>query len=392
MIIHRVTLGETIHSIAKKHSISVIKLMGDNELADEKIAVGEELIIIKPTREAPVLLGDSISKLALRFGVRKNSLYCLNPWIAREEYLRPGQMLTVKASPPTHGTANALGIADRLTGKRKFKAALPFLTYIACMEYTLSDCTLKRTAQLKDIRELGKRHSRTMLLGISLSKEALYTEGDARGSLIESITELARSDGYDGIYLRIEPSGASDDMLSGLLLSLKNYLLGKNLILVSELSGKTISDACEISDATAVKAENLALSDKDSAGALIEFAKENESSKCFLMPSYLATAEDERLYLSDALRIARRGCREITKHQEEKSLGFSYSKFHRGRATKVNIKYPSLERVQEEMRLAKELGFGGFAFDIEATPVSYFCIFNALFARADYISLLDEAY
>ena len=217
MIIHRVKLGETIHSIAKKHSISVIKLMGDNELSDEKIAVGEELIIIKPTREAPVLLGDSISKLALRFGVRKNSLYCLNPWIAREEYLRPGQMLTVKTSPPTHGTANALGIADRLTSKRKFKAALPFLTYIACMEYTLSDGAIKRTAQLKDIRELGKRHSRTMLLGISLGKEALSAEGDARGSLIESITELARGDGYEGIYIKIEAS-ESNDMLAGLLL------------------------------------------------------------------------------------------------------------------------------------------------------------------------------
>jgi len=388
MIIHRVALGETVHSIAKKYSIPVIKLIGDNELSDGRLAVGEELIIIKPTREAPVLLGDSVSKLALRFGVRKNSLYCLNPWIAGEEYLRPGQMLTVKASPPTHGTANALGIARKETQKRKFKAALPFLTYIAFMEYKLCESGLVRVASLSDMKELGKRHSRTVLLGIELDAALRYMGEE----LIEEMTELARCEGQDGIYLKINHVGCDKSELTKFLLALKRHLLGKNLILFCEAEDKKYKEAIEISDAATLKTRELAANGDTQAG-LIEFSQESEGSKCFLFPSYLASTSGEGdIYISDALRIARRTNKEITSCGESELLGFSYNKFKGGVANKVTVSFPSLTKVKEELRLAKELGFGGFAFDIEATPISYFCIFNSLFSRADYISLFGENY
>ena len=387
MIIHRVALGESVYAIARKYSVSVLKLMGDNGLADGRLAVGEELLILKPTREAPALLGDSVSKLALRFGVRKNSLYCLNPWIAGAEYLRPGQMLAVKASHPAYGTANALGIARKETQKTRFKAALPFLTYVSLMEYRLSTGGLERCASLGEMRELARRHSRTVLLGIELDASVLGGECNL-DSLIRKMTELAKEGGDDGIYLKLTLGVCDRELITKFMLALRRHLLGKDLILVSEAEGGEASEAIEISDGATVRIEDISFGG-DTAQGLIDFASRNEALKCFVMPSYRVGGA-EKLSISGALRIARRMNKELCYRKENGTLTFDYGQFKGGRGERICAEIPSLQKVSDELRLAKELGYGGFAFDIEDTPISYFCIFNALFSRADYISLTEE--
>ena len=85
MVIHRIKKDETVSDVAKLYGVDEDILRTNNGLdARDRPAVGEELLILTPTRTYVVKGGDSAERLALRFGVLRRELMANNPFIERD--------------------------------------------------------------------------------------------------------------------------------------------------------------------------------------------------------------------------------------------------------------------------------------------------------------------
>ena len=95
MRIHTTSQGENITDIANLYGVSEEIIRNVNDLFGTEPTVGEELLIQIPTRSYTTVYGDTPERIALRFGIRKNDIYLLNPWIVGKP-LDVGQKLTIK--------------------------------------------------------------------------------------------------------------------------------------------------------------------------------------------------------------------------------------------------------------------------------------------------------
>ena len=83
MNIHTVKPGETIFKIAREHSSSPMKIIENNDLENpDRLSVGQELLILNPTRTYTVRGADTLDKIKDRFKVEKEKLHAYNPYLS----------------------------------------------------------------------------------------------------------------------------------------------------------------------------------------------------------------------------------------------------------------------------------------------------------------------
>ena len=101
MKIHRVKRGESIYDIAKDYGVSAQKIVEDNAvLYPERLIVGEELLILTPTRTYTARKGDTLSSVSLRFHVKESDLLMKNPFLLGRRELNEGEVLSLKSDTP----------------------------------------------------------------------------------------------------------------------------------------------------------------------------------------------------------------------------------------------------------------------------------------------------
>ena len=80
MIIHTVQNGDTVFKIARQYGISPVTLIGINGLErPDCLSVGQELLILIPTRTYTLRGGDTLQRVCERFGVSLRTLLQNNP-------------------------------------------------------------------------------------------------------------------------------------------------------------------------------------------------------------------------------------------------------------------------------------------------------------------------
>ena len=107
-ISHIVTLGDTLSSLALKYGTTVRDLRAQNGLNSELIRIGQALDILVPSASTKstklrrlfytVKSGDSLYLIAKKFSLLISDITRWNK-ISREEYLQPGQKLTLFINP-----------------------------------------------------------------------------------------------------------------------------------------------------------------------------------------------------------------------------------------------------------------------------------------------------
>ena len=86
MFIHTVGEGDTVFKIARNYSTSPIKIIENNDLKNpDVLSVGEELLILTPTRTYTARGGDTAAKIARRFGIKRGMLYRNNPYLCGQD-------------------------------------------------------------------------------------------------------------------------------------------------------------------------------------------------------------------------------------------------------------------------------------------------------------------
>lgn len=96
MVIHVVSPGETVYSIALEYGVSLEQLRINNGLEDgNQLSVGQALLILFPTKTHLVGLGETLSSIARQYGISRRTLFQNNFILGGRPNLWPGQTLVI---------------------------------------------------------------------------------------------------------------------------------------------------------------------------------------------------------------------------------------------------------------------------------------------------------
>lgn len=139
MVIHIVTAGETVYSIARQYGIPLSQLTVDNGLTEPyRLAVGQALVIQFPDRVHTVREGDTVLGLSRRYGISVRQLYRNNPILGGEPFLYPGQTVVISYRGEKEGTLSVNGYAYPYINKELLRSTVPYLTYLTPFTYGIT--------------------------------------------------------------------------------------------------------------------------------------------------------------------------------------------------------------------------------------------------------------
>lgn len=138
MEIYLVQQGDTVYSIAQKYGISPEQLVIDNGIERPySLAVGQTLVITKPTLVYTVQEGDSLESIAEAYQITVLQLLRNNPELAGRHYIHPGETLVISYDNNL-GNLLIAGYAYPYINDVTLRMTLPYLTYLVIFNYRVT--------------------------------------------------------------------------------------------------------------------------------------------------------------------------------------------------------------------------------------------------------------
>ena len=384
MQIHTVTKIDTLYTIARKYSIPATKILADNDLAGDRLTIGDELIILKPTKTVTVKGGDTLDLISKKFGVRKSSIIRDNPCLFGKEKLRPGQILTVKQDEIKIGAGSVLGYAEKGCRRDKIAKALPYTTYMTVSAGIIKGNSVIPAFSSNEIKSSAEGCGKIVILGIrDESGGEFLSSAEAYRRVIDDAVAYGEEHGFMGLSFSAEEGAKKHpDAYLEFLLELRKRLIGCNMILFTEIYETTPHDASEICDGGVL---NIPLCELSKAGEIMKsFSKNAESSKVFVKIVTASEMPDRSISADEIKELCYRSGKVLTTDEKTQISYFDYIKYRIGKGEEIRLSFPSLRYIKAKLEALCELGFMGIACDIDTTPLSNLTMFNSMFARADY--------
>lgn len=384
MNIHTVVEGETLYSIARKYGVPATKILADNDLSGDRLLIGEELLILMPTRTVTVRGSDTIEKISARFDTKPSKILANNPSLGGKPSLRPGQILTVKQDAPTLGAATALGYIYKGARRENLTRALPYITYLSVMCANLSECKIQIVFDGSWARDTAIREGKLPLIGITdTSGGDFLTAPQHYTDIISGMKKAAHGGGYKGVLLSArDASHKHPEKFCEFIMQTRKNFIGSDLILFTEVDSNSPKDASELSDGSVFFPSDTSID--TTCTELEKFSENTESSKVFVSLTTVADCGGQPLIFADAKTLCHRAGLRLGKIENELMHCFDYKRYRFGKCEEIRIKFPSVEYTKTKLERLSELGFMGISVDIDTAPSAHFCLFNAMFFRADY--------
>lgn len=382
MRIHTVKPLETLTEIAKAYGISEENIIHTNSHGIKNAAIGEEILILTPTRTYVLKKNDTIERLCLRFRTRKSDILSQNPWIIKDGLI-PGRSVVLKYDDKTHGTSAANGYFYSGCDIGKLKMSIPYLTYVTVGCSVSDKDGVYQIFDDGEIMSIINAENKIPLLRIyDAYKGRKYDDKSLNTKYINNMIQLAKTRGYMGIVLSCAGDVNSESFCE-FVVEFKKSLLGCDLILLIEMDEKSsyalsdFTDGCVLSYQKDFEEESIDF-DNGERKVYSDFACFGECAKTFIEIPALARGEDN-IYMSkdEAIELARENRAEISTDPISK-ISYFDDKTH-GR-----ISFASLENIKAVLNLIEEYGYMGIAFDIDKTPLSHLLMYNACFRTAAY--------
>ena len=218
MKIHTVKSGETLSEIASQYGICEKDLAESNGIFGNKTAVGEELLIIVPTRVHTARTGDTIERICLRYRVRKNDLLALNPSLCRKK-IEAGQRIALKYDERTHGMAVTNGYIYKGITNDALRHALPYMTYATFASVTADKRGLHKIFNEGVLLDTVKEAGKIPILKVHDSFTERFKSEEETSAFCDELIELARSLDYKGILLNsTSHSDSAEDYIQFLII------------------------------------------------------------------------------------------------------------------------------------------------------------------------------
>lgn len=215
MVIHVVTAGDTLYSLASEYGVPVSLIALDNGLeVPEQLVPGQALVIRFPETIHTVRPGETLSSIARRYGVTQRQLYQNNLALEGRPAIWPGQTLVIsyRQEPGREIGVNAYAYPN--INSRLLTTTLPFLTYLTPFTYgftptgnlvRLSDAQLLSAARTAGAAPLMHLSTLTQEGGFSndLAHIAL-NDTEVQSRLIDNIVAALQEKGYRGLDVDFE--------------------------------------------------------------------------------------------------------------------------------------------------------------------------------------------
>ncbi len=376
MQIHITSAGETAKDIAINYEINEKILRNANELDASEPTIGEEILILKPTREYKVQFDDTVDKIALRFGIRRNDIFQNNPWIIGRT-LDPGEVLMLKTKEKKYGMSTSNGYYYKGCSDKQLNRALPYLTYVTFASATTDGKNIQRTIDDRRVVNAVNMASKIPLLRIHDRRSGPKIEHENFENLTERIIEFAMDGGYKGIVLSASPYNELEKQFSEFLVALRKLMIGCDLILITEINEKSPIEFSEYADGSVMyypkfAHSNMTSFDDGEKRILTDFACRGESAKTFVDLPALASYMGGYSSIGETLTQARKERCEISQNKSTLLSHFRNRK-------QGDVCYTSMNNIGSVLDLINELGYMGVCFDIMRTPLAHYLMYNSLF-------------
>jgi len=389
--IHTVKAGDTIFKIAREHGISPMKIIEDNALEyPDRLSVGQQLLILMPTRTYTVRGGDTLKKIADRFNVTKEELITRNPSLLGTEKIYPSQVLSLRYDTPPYALLGANGYYYKGTGESRLRAVLPYLTYITvglCKRYRKDIHTaFDDTELIKMLREEKK----CILMRVLDAGEAKLDE-----EIANSIVTLAKERGYNGVTLAAYRAQKEEREEYRTFVSLiKEKLNNEGMILFLEIDANDTSVCDVAADGYVLMYERCCLQnpckiDGAEGRVMKEYHDAGLNHRCFIELSPYAYADREPMTKREAEKLAYNAALEIKNNKDYGISTFEYNRYKKGKREVVRVVYESLENIKAKLELVGELGFMGVTFDIMNVPTEYLMMLECMFKKPSFTPYCD---
>ena len=390
MQIHRVKKGDTVYSISEEYGVSTSKIIENNGLENKnRLCIGQELLILTPTRSYTVKAGDTLGAVAMRFGTKTRELIRANPSLNGKGAIYAGDVIAIKNESESFGCAAANGFFYHGCTEEKLIMSLPYLTYVTVASVMSSGKGFREMFDGRRICEIAKKNGKVPLLRIYDVGSGEYCTDKGEGArFTEAIIGMAKDGGYSGIVLSAYRAAEENAEAFGeFLVELRKRMIGCDLILFTEIDQSTPAVAADFSDGSIFYYDKLTEGripsfDEGEVKTFSTFADLSESTKVFIDIPSLAFAGDKYITVNEALAIAYANGKEIVR--DERSLT---SHFEIG---KRRIIFESMENIKAKLELVAELGFMGISFDIMRVPTSTLMLYNSVFKTLSFSSAYNN--
>ncbi|MBO7303740.1 MAG: LysM peptidoglycan-binding domain-containing protein [Clostridia bacterium] len=381
MQIHTVKPHDTIFKIARAYSVSPMKIIENNDLKNpDRLAIGQKLLILTPTRTYNVRGSDTVDRILTRFDMKPGELYRKNPYLAGENNIYPGQILTIRQNSPTLGTAYANGYYYGGTPRERLSMALPYLTYLTVAAGKRADNGIKLLFDVSEPLRAARESTKIPLLRI-------YDEGvDFPEEYIRAIENAVTEEGFGGVSIaayramRESPKAHAEFMDR-----LADRMHKRELTVFCEIDANSDTIPHGTSDGYVVNYEKCHMEcipdfEAGEAAAMRRISDMIPAARCYMELAPYAYSGGEEMLISDAVDTAISAGKEILYDGEKKICHFDYNKYLGGKRESVRVAFESLENIKAKLELISELGFMGISFDVARVPVPYLMMFDANFA------------
>lgn len=208
--IYIVQEGDTMQSIANKFNVSLERLLKENEVIPDKLAIGQTIVITYPQETYIVQDGDSIESIVQSQNTTRMQLLRNNNYLIDRNYIYPGEQLVIKYDN-SKGNISTNGYATPFIDTKTLERTLPYLTYISIFGYRTTEnaeiVPIEDTQIINISKSLGVAPL-MLLSAISLdgstNVQAVYDillNEELSDKHIEEIVSIAKSKGYYGVNI-----------------------------------------------------------------------------------------------------------------------------------------------------------------------------------------------
>lgn len=139
MVIHTVSEGETLFSIAQQYGVSETLLRQQNLVPEDgQLVVGQTLVILFPAAVHTVSEGETLVSIAQQYGISQRELWQNNYFLLGQDTLTPGEELVIEIAGDKPYTFGVNGYAYPFISPSLLRQELPYLSYLTPFTYGIT--------------------------------------------------------------------------------------------------------------------------------------------------------------------------------------------------------------------------------------------------------------
>ncbi len=221
MDIHVVKSGDSIYSIAQQYSVSPVKLVEDNGIANPNLlAVGQALLILYPKVTYTVKTGDTLYKISVQNKVNIIDIWRLNPALGGRDKLFVGQKLTLEQDENPRYDLRVNSYAYPSIDRSLLYSTLPYLSELTPFTYRVTADGSLVSMQDDELISSAKYYRVTPVMHVAgitatgafdsdIASSVLNNKTSAQ-RLISEILKVMKEKGYGAIDVDFEYVYAED--------------------------------------------------------------------------------------------------------------------------------------------------------------------------------------